>query len=109
MADFIEEARQNYDIIIIDLPPVCEVADAGVVSGLVDHYVMVVRSNHSDIRLVSAAVDMLQGLGGSVSGFVINEVNPKVRAYYAKSKYSKAYRYGYRYGISKSNIDSSNS
>lgn len=107
MADFVDEVRQSYDIVIIDLPPVGEVADAGVISGLVDHYAMVVRSNHSNIGFVSAAVDLLQGFGGSVVGFVVNDVNLKGLAYYSKAKYSKSCRYG-EYARRASDTDSTN-
>lgn len=109
MTEVLKEARNSFDVIIIDLPPVCEVADAGVISGVIDHYLMVVRSTQSNIGLASAAVNMLQGFGGSIAGFVINDINLKVGAYYAKSKYGKAYRYGYAYGATKSIGDKSKS
>lgn len=94
MKQLIEFAKENYDVVLIDLPPVCEVADAGVVSGLVNHYIAVVRSNMSDVNMIASAIDLLEGFGGSIAGFVINDLNLKSGGYY-KSKYGKTYRYGY--------------
>ncbi|MBQ9161703.1 MAG: polysaccharide biosynthesis tyrosine autokinase [Clostridia bacterium] len=105
MTQLVENAKQNYDIVIIDLPPVCEVADAGVISGVVDHYLMVVRSTQSDIGMVSSALNMLAGFDASVAGFVINDLNLKVSGYRKKSKYGKSYRYGYAYGYGATRVN----
>ncbi|MBO5042957.1 MAG: polysaccharide biosynthesis tyrosine autokinase [Clostridia bacterium] len=92
---FMEEAKKSYDVIFIDLPPICEVTDAGVLSDMVTGYTFVIRAAYSDRRLIEFAVDTMQSLGASVIGFILNDVDIKSGDYY-KNKYS-GYGYG-RYG-----------
>lgn len=101
MRSFIAEAKKTYDVIFIDLPPICEVTDAGVISDIVTGYTFVIRAAYSDRRLVSIAVETMESLGGSVIGFVLNDVDIKSGDYY-KNKYSEYKSYGkygkYKYG-----------
>ena len=89
MRTFMAEAKQKYDVIFIDLPPICEVTDAGVLSDIVTGFVFVIRAAYSDRRLVNIAVETMENLGGSIVGFVLNDVDIKSDDYY-KNKY-----YGY--------------
>ncbi len=90
MTKLIERFKQEYDVIFIDLPPVCEVSDAGVISHLVTGYSFVVRAGYSDVRVISAAVDTMNGYGASVFGFILNDVDIKLGTYY-QSLYYKGY------------------
>ncbi len=94
MKNFILRARQDYDFIFIDLPPVSEVSDAGIISELVTGFAFVVRAGHSDRRMVEMALDTMEGFGGSLTGFILNDIDIKSGNYY-KNKY---YSYGGKYG-----------
>jgi capsular exopolysaccharide synthesis family protein len=91
MQKYIEKWKSEYDFIILDLPPICEVADAGVVSSFVSGYVLTVRSNYSDVNEIKNAVSKIQAVNGNVLGYVINDVNIKNRAEYS-NEYRKIYR-----------------
>lgn len=91
MAELISEWRSKYDYIVLDMPPVCEVADAGVVSSMINGYVLTVRCNFSDINEVRSATAGLEAVNGNVLGFVLNDVNLKSRGEY-KNDYHKLYR-----------------
>ncbi len=93
MKSFIERAKQDYDFIFIDLPPVSEVSDAGIISELVTGYAFVVRSAYSDRRMVETALQSMEGFAASLTGFILNDIDIKSGSYY-KNKY---YNYG-RYG-----------
>lgn len=96
---FIDQVKHSYDVIVIDLPPICEVTDAGVISDIVTGYTFVIRAAYSDRRLVKFAVDTMESLGGSIIGFILNDVDIKSGDYY-KNKYygsGKYYKYG-KYG-----------
>ncbi len=93
MREFIAAAKQTYDVIFIDLPPICDVTDAGVISDIVTGYAFVVRSGCSDRRLIGVAADILVNLGGSIIGFVLNDVDIKSGDYY-KNRYSGYSTYG---------------
>lgn len=87
----IEKFRKEYAYIIIDLPPTNEVADAQIVSRLVDGMVLVVRSGTTKERELAEAEAVLTSAGSRVCGVVVNDINPKQGGKYG-------YRYGYRYG-----------
>ena len=97
MRTFIEEAKQTYDVIFIDLPPICEVSDAGVISDVVTGYAFVIRCAYSDRRLVALAVETMESLGSSIIGFVLNDVDIKSGDYY-KNKYYGSYGKYKKYG-----------
>ncbi len=89
MKRFIETGKQNYDIVILDMPPICEVADAGIVSALVDGYILVVRSGVSDVKTVRQAEKSLNAVDGEIVGFILNDVSSKLlkgTSYYSTKK-----------------------
>ena len=101
----IERFRRKYDYIIIDTPPINEVADAQIVSRLVDGMVLVIRSAKTKQRDLSEAESTLQSAGSRICGVVINDLNLKTGGKYGYKysyKYGYKYSYGYRYGYSQS-------
>jgi len=93
MRELVSEWSGEYDVVILDLPPVFEVADAGVMSTLVSGYVLVARSDHSDTTALGSAVDNLRRVKGNICGFVINDMNMKMGALNAAHKYGKYSKY----------------
>ena len=94
MKTLVEAWSADFDVVIIDLPPVFEVADAGVMSTLVSGYVLVARSEHSDTSALASAVDNLRRVHGNICGFVINDINMKLGSIGASRKYGKYGKYG---------------
>ena len=91
----VEYFRKKYDYIIIDTPPINEVADAQIVSRLVDGMLLVVRSGHSKQRDLAEAESALQSAGSRICGVVINDLNLKQGGKYGyKYEYKRDYRYG---------------
>lgn len=88
MAELVEEWKKTYDYIILDMPPIGEVYDAGVVSNIVNGYIVTVRANHSNITNVRAAADRIESVNGNVLGLILNDVNMK------SGKNYKSYYYG---------------
>jgi len=99
LKDLISEAVKIYDYIFFDLPPICEVSDAGVIAPLVTGYIFAVRSDVTDRRAVADALESLKQKDANVVGFVLNDVEQK-----SGGKY---YKYGGKYGYSKSYASSS--
>ena len=60
MAQQIELWKAQYDYVLIDLPPIGEVSDAMVVSPFISGYIFVLRSGHSDIRVLKDAVSSME-------------------------------------------------
>ena len=101
MRSFLAAAREKYDFIFIDLPPICEVSDAGVIADCVTGYLFAVRAGVTDQRAVSEGLDALKQMNASVAGLVLNDVDIKSASYgkYGKhGKYGKYSKYGYTRG-----------
>ena len=84
------------------MPPQIEVADAGIVASLVSGYLIVARTNHSDLRAISDVVNNLKAVNGNIIGYIVNAVDIKLDGsgesikydrYSKYSRYSKYYRY----------------
>lgn len=89
MSKLIDGLREQYDYIIIDTPPINTVADAQILSRVVDSTVMVCRSGNTKNTELHNALDLVERSNGNVCGIVLNNLNMK------SSKYSYHYKYGY--------------
>ncbi len=102
MARLISVFRENFDLIIIDLPPINMVTDAAVVSGIVDGYLFIIRMEHDETRSVQEAISALESSEAKIFGVILNDVNPKTGKYYKNynkygNKYYKYKNYNYNY------------
>lgn len=97
MAKLISVFKENFDLVIVDLPPINMVTDAAVVSGLLDGYLFIVRMDHDEARSVQDAISALESADAKIFGVILNDVNPKSGKYYKNyNKYGgKYYRYKY--------------
>jgi len=71
----VAEARAQYDIIVLDSPPVLAVVDSRVLSLMADATVMVVRWRRTPRVLVLQALKQLRVYGAKVAGVVITQAN----------------------------------
>ncbi|MBQ2737918.1 MAG: polysaccharide biosynthesis tyrosine autokinase [Clostridia bacterium] len=94
MRELVGAWREAYDFVIFDMPPVGEVIDASAVADTIDGYAIAVRCDYSDIGEVRRAVDFIEGVGGKIFGFVINDNNPKQGKSYKRHYYGGGARYG---------------
>ncbi|MEO7192310.1 MAG: CpsD/CapB family tyrosine-protein kinase [Vicinamibacterales bacterium] len=86
MRQLIAEARQTFDWVIIDTPPIGLMSDANLLSAIADGSVLVVKANSTPYHLVRRAVDALGE--GHLLGAVLNRA-----AVPAASKYYDYYHY----------------
>jgi capsular exopolysaccharide synthesis family protein len=87
--------ESNYDVVLIDGPPVLPVADSMIIGRLVDGVLFVVRPEKTRRRLALRAVDSIQNFGVKVVGVVANHVTfEKSHSYYGYG-YGYSYQYGY--------------
>ena len=88
METFIAQWREDYDIVLMDMPPIGEVADAGVIAKWVTGYILTLRTEYSDIDSVDKMIADLENVNAPITGFVLNDVSPKAGGkYYKKSSY----------------------
>jgi capsular exopolysaccharide synthesis family protein len=77
MADLVKYARENYDVVLIDTPPMLQIPDARVVGRLADKVILVVRANKTSRNSMTAASQRFQQDGTHVMGTILNDWNPK--------------------------------
>ena len=102
MKHFIEYLSEQYEYIIIDTPPINTVADAQIVSTLVDGMVVVTKSGKTSSDELKYAINAIDQAGGNMCGTVLNCVNLKSLKSSYRYKYSKyGYKYSYKYSYGK--------
>lgn len=72
MENLIKLLRQEYDDIILDLPPVGEVSDALTAAKYTDGMLLVVRRNYCNSLLLRAAVRQFEEMQAKILGIVLN-------------------------------------
>lgn len=72
MDQVIKEARNLYDIVIFDMPPIVAVTDAQIMASKVDGTLLVVRENVTKKESVTKARELLQLVNARVLGVVYN-------------------------------------
>lgn len=89
MEHLMEQLKQEYKYIIMDLPPVTVVSDTLAVSKLLDGVIIVVRASVSDRQMLAEAMRQLNMVDVRVLGFVYREIDDGKKKY--GYKYSKKY------------------
>ncbi|MED5719235.1 polysaccharide biosynthesis tyrosine autokinase, partial [Enterobacter hormaechei] len=85
--------NEQYDIVIIDTPPVLAVTDAALVARAAGTTLMVARFDKTSVKEMENTVKRLQHVGVKVSGTILNDIIKSAALYYS-SGYSQ-YEYGY--------------
>ena len=96
--DFIENAKNTFDYILIDCPPLGNVIDAAVIASVCDSSIMVISSNSVSSKFAKEVKAQLEKSGCRILGAVLNNIEEKSSGYYSRyyQKYGKSY-YG-KYG-----------
>lgn len=89
MERLMEQLKQEYDYIVVDLPPVTVVSDTLAISKLLSGVVMVVRAGVSDRQMLSEAMRQLSMVDIRILGFAYREIDDGKKKY--GYKYSKKY------------------
>jgi tyrosine-protein kinase Etk/Wzc len=97
MREFILKAKEEYDFVIIDTPPIAVVSDTLLLSDLVDVNVFVVRQRFSSKNTLELIQDLYQGEKLKNMGIIINDIS--LTGYYGYGlRYGYYKGYGYSYG-----------
>jgi polysaccharide biosynthesis transport protein len=80
MSALLATVRSQYDLVILDTPPVLPVADALVLARQADATLAVVRWESTSRSAVSDAVRLLRGSGAQIMGVVMTQVDLRTAA-----------------------------
>ena len=81
MLTLIRELENDFDLVVIDAPPLLPVTDAAVLAALAGGAIVVVRSGRTSKEQLRRAVENLRAVDARVLGAVLNMVNVKSGRY----------------------------
>ncbi|OPX90538.1 MAG: Tyrosine-protein kinase YwqD [Pelotomaculum sp. PtaB.Bin104] len=88
MKDLLEKLSGQYDVVLLDSPPVVAVTDASVLASQVDGVILVFKTGKSRIDIASDAIAQLEKANARILGVILNKV---------KTHGGRYYRYNYHY------------
>jgi exopolysaccharide transport family protein len=99
MRKLIEQLRETYDYVIVDLPPLAPVADARAISTLLDSFVLIVEWGRTRADVIEHALNTAPNVYDSLIGVVLNKTHMKELKLYGPhfADYYNHEHYG-RYG-----------
>lgn len=98
MREFIQEAKQEYDIVIFDSPPTLPVTDSSILAALVDGVLLVYQAGRTSRNALFRTKIQLENAKAKILGIVVN--NLKAEFIEEVTPYQRYRYYGY-YGEKK--------
>ncbi len=95
MTRILDHLNREYDLILLDTPPLLTVTDAAALASAMDGVILVVKPGTTKLTALQQALEQLRAVGARVLGVVLNDVNPGSRkyGYYYNRYYSKYSHY----------------
>lgn len=90
MKNVLQRAKEQYDYVLIDTPPVMPVTDALIVGRFVDGMILVIASAEVKVEMARDVKNQLVNAGANILGVVLNRVRSEHHGY--------GYGYYYYYG-----------
>jgi succinoglycan biosynthesis transport protein ExoP len=90
--DLIEQIKNDYDIIVVDAPPVLGLADAPTLASHVEATLFVVQANHARGRQARIALSRLKNVRAYIVGAILTKFDAK------SIGHTNDYGYSYSYG-----------
>lgn len=88
LRDLLQRLETEYDLIIVDTPPINLVSDAVLVSTMVDGVVLVARAGATDAASLTEAARHLRSVNAPLLGVLLNDIDMS-----RDGSYDHAYRY----------------
>jgi capsular exopolysaccharide synthesis family protein len=104
LKEFLDQVREQYDFVLVDTPPLLAVTDASVVAARVDGVLLVIRVSKNGRPQAVRAKEILNTLGASMLGVVVNALDHRAEAVYG----FEHYHYGNLYGSAEVQVSERN-
>jgi succinoglycan biosynthesis transport protein ExoP len=95
MTECLDRLRRDYDLVLLDAPPVFAMTDARIISRIADATLLCVRWRETPRSVVSRSLDLLDEADARVIGVSLTRVDPRA---HVRSGHSDAEVYHPRYG-----------
>jgi len=90
-ARLLKTVKEDYDLVLVDCPPISSLTDGVLVSKLADGTVYVIESNRTDYPVISSCIEELKDNKAFILGAVLTKVDVK------REKKIYGYKYDYYY------------
>ncbi|MBI2153169.1 MAG: SPOR domain-containing protein [Candidatus Rokubacteria bacterium] len=91
MAEFLRQARQRYDIILLDVPPTLPVTDAVILGSQVDGVILVYQAGKVGRLALKRAKMQMESARANVWGVVLNDLGAEIAGYAPYHQYYTHY------------------
>jgi len=91
--EFLDNQSNEFDLILVDTPPILAVADATIVSQVSGIFFMILKSRKHHIGEIEQSLKRMEHNGTRPQGFILNEVRPISSGYHG---YGYSYQYKYK-------------
>lgn len=89
MSKLVDQLESEWDMVLLDSPPIVAVTDASSISGEIDALGLVVKAGQTERAAVDRALDTISNVKAPLVGVIMNGVTPETLA----GKYSYYYSY----------------
>ncbi|AMF95576.1 tyrosine-protein kinase [Vibrio fluvialis] len=89
--DLLDWASENYDLVLIDTPPVLAVTDPSIVGAFAGTTLMVARFGQNTAKEIDVARNRFEQSGIEVKGIILNAVEKKASSSYGYGYYNYSY------------------
>jgi len=89
----LEWASDNYDLVIVDTPPILAVTDAAIIGRSVGTSLLVARYGTNTVKEVEISIRRFEHVGVQIKGCILNSVIKKASSYYGYGYSNYSYDY----------------
>ncbi|QQK72854.1 tyrosine-protein kinase Wzc [Pectobacterium versatile] len=94
-SQFIDWATKNYDIVLLDTPPILAVTDAAVISRHAGTSLLVARFEVNTLKEIEVSIRRFEQNGTEIKGVILNAIVKRAASYYGYGNYNY-YSYEYK-------------
>ena len=88
MEILIKKVKKDYDVILIDSPPLLAVTDTFILTKFASQFILVIRAGKTEKGGLDRSLDQMNQVNVNLSGIVMNDVDES-------NSYGKGYYYNY--------------
>ena len=92
----LEKAKEKFDVVFLDVPPVGVMSDASIIAKDATGYVLIMESGVSNRKELMHTINAIEKVNGNILGVVLNGIDPKADSSWY-GRYGKKSKYYYRY------------
>ncbi|EMF03870.1 tyrosine-protein kinase Wzc [Serratia marcescens] len=92
-SELVEWANENYDLVLIDTPPILAVTDAAIIGHHVGTALMIARFGMNTVKEIEVSIRRFDQNGIEIKGVILNAVERRASSYYGNYGY---YQYEYK-------------